>query len=173
MSVIYLNQVGGTKLPYENMRDPFNAANATRYNIVPFAWSGFIIKNNNLYNEIAFKMQTGPGYEGICFPLNKFNLTNGQQYRCTLTITIPEPATFIGTPDFPFGAKHSGTVIPDGNNFNIPETVRFDKTNSPQTKSFTFTATTNNYLVLLMSQINAGTSNDVIITVDNIIFEKI
>lgn len=147
--------------------DPMNVANATSYNVYDI-FSDYYFENGVVKRRARLQMLPSSGWEGVCFDLSKFELENGESYTISFTLKIPSDWVW-SSQNYTFGMLHSSTAIAETSQaFNLNVAVNFTHRISEQDVSMTFTATADNYLVLVLAIADGNDDPYKIITLDNI-----
>ena len=152
-------------VPSGSHEDPLNGLSAVKYN-TGMVFSGFYIDNGTLKTELAFESRPATGYEGFQIDLSNYNLVPGTNYEITFSLYVPNDISFNGA--YPWGIKYSSTAItnPAGSSFNITPDVDFLEQTGTQSVTMQFTASSNNYLLVLFSRYANGTLGKVTILRD-------
>lgn len=152
-------------VPSGSHEDPLNGLSAVKYN-TGMVFSGFYIDNGTLKTELAFESRAATGYEGFQIDLSNYNLVPGTNYVIEFSLYVPNDISFNGS--YPWGIKYSSTAItnPAGSSFNITPDVDFLEQTGTQSVTMQFTASSNNYLLVLFSRYANGTLGKVTILRD-------
>lgn len=143
-------------VPFGDYDDPFNIlTDYSRYNVSNL-YSAYYIEGGDIKKEVVFQTASDSGYEGFCISLDSLNLTSGTTYTLSFVLDVPTTVTFSGT--YPWGIKYSSSRVPSSGNagsstFNITPTVNFAEQTGTQNVSITFTASSTNYLLVLMARL--------------------
>ena len=157
-SKVVVNVSDPGELPYMP-KDPFDGDNATYCNITPYSpRSGWYTDDatGNLYSYLKFKNNATTGHEGVCFSLNSFNLTSGNQYKISFNLTAGAGTSWLS--GYQYGLKYSPTQIPSSSSsFDLVADVSFERTTETQSVEMVFTASTENYIAFLLDSLAGNT----------------
>lgn len=143
---------GGSGIPEGNLIDPWNTANSAYYNIAK-KYSYFEIANDKLYTGFEIAVLVQSGYEGISIKVPDFlALEQGKTYKATMKITM-DYCNFSNR--YRLGIKHLTSQIenPTSSTFNIEADASFLAQNNEQDFEIEFTAGSENYFAILLSDL--------------------
>lgn len=160
-STFNADSLGGTSnfdptLTYE---DPLGAISSdTTYTNIEPPISYFYIEKGELKKALAFYVQGSSGYEGLSLPLANFGLRPGQNYKVSFEFDA-NGCSLSGS--YPWGIKYSSTRVPasgsaGSSTFNLTPDVNFSTSTGKQNVEMTFTASNDNFLLVLISRIAAS-----------------
>ena len=142
-----------------DQEDPFDIlTDYTSYNVANL-YSTYYMESGIKKIELACEIDATSGYDGFCVSMDKFNLQSGHAYTISFVLDVPSSVTFYGS--YPWGIQYSSSRVPASgaagyNTFDRTPNVSFLQQTGTQNVSMTFTASTSNYLVVMLTRIAGG-----------------